>query len=145
MSSIMTHNPEHTLLLAVLQANQDALLNTDTYAAARNICDMVTWIDDGTDIRLVRKTDVTNIHNLADIPNVHLSMIVHISEQDCFVMADSAWQGPSQIAPTFGDIKLTCTGSAPPFPDVYNDFFGIVRNLSEIIRMAAITHRHQLD
>ena len=131
----MDEDLDRVLIFSVLDANRNALLNTKSYAAAQNLCDSVTWIDDGPDIRLVWKTDVSDTLNVADVPNAHLSMIVHITEDDCFIMADSAWQGPSEIAPTFADIMLTCTGSAPPFLGVYSDFFEIVNNLSQIIRM----------
>jgi hypothetical protein len=130
---MLEHNPR---LVSLLNAERVALSSLKSYAAARNLPDLVTWINDGTDTRLVFKSDLENASNLAYVRNAQLSMIVQVTEEDCWIMADSAWRGPTEVAPEFSDITLTCTGGAPPYLGLFDDFLEVVNNLEHLVRMA---------
>ena len=105
------------------------------------------WLKDGRRHRLVWKEDVAKADDLfkasiADghaplatiIPNAELSMIVTITDDDCWLMADGAWRGPSEYARAFSDIKLTCTGAAPSYSYLLQDFNAAVANIEHFMK-----------
>jgi hypothetical protein len=83
-----------------LLAEQDSILNATNWAGGLNLCEDLRWIRDGTHSRLVWKRDITKSLNLATVanrfnyaivPNAHLAMVVQLTENDFWMMADSAW------------------------------------------------------
>jgi hypothetical protein len=42
-----------------------------------------------------------------------LSAVVKITTEDFWMMSCGMWKGPSEMTPSFQDIKLTCTGGIP--------------------------------
>ena len=118
-----------------------------SYAASPQLRDLVTWTKDGRRHRLVWKEDVHRADDLykssvadghspvaANIPSAVLSAIVLITDDDCWLMADGAWRGPSDYAASFADIKLTCTGAPAPYPFLQQDFTATVANLEHFMK-----------
>jgi hypothetical protein len=128
--------PKAGQLDANMRAARDTLANTRNYCGNRGLAKLLTWIDDGSRRRLVWRDDVEDTTDLDQIPNAHLSLIVNIDDQDCWLAADGAWRGPSPEAPTFADITLSCFGGAPPVPYLVDDFEEAMGNIDDIIRMA---------
>jgi hypothetical protein len=126
---------EDQQVLAALRRERTALANRKFYAGTRNLCDSLTWIDDGSSTRLVWKADVEGINDLTRVANAHLAMIVEVTWEDCWIMADAAWRGPIDAAQSFSDIRLTCTGGPPPYEGLDMDFVDVVDNLLKIVRM----------
>jgi hypothetical protein len=91
-------------------------------------------------LNLCFKSDLENAGDLTRVRNAHLSMIVEVTEEDCWIMADSAWRGPIEAAPEFSDITLTCTGGAPPYYGLFDDFQEVVNNLEHLVRMTGDRH-----
>ena len=100
------------------------------------MCDSLTWIDDGTNTRLVWKADVESINDLTRVSNAHLAMIVEVTQEDCWITADAAWRGPIEGAQSFSDIRLTCTGGPPPYEELHTDYLDVVDNMVKIVRMS---------
>ncbi|KAJ7928014.1 hypothetical protein B0H13DRAFT_1014234 [Mycena leptocephala] len=50
------------------------------------------------------------------------SMIVSITSEDFFALPCGRWMGPTVVAPTFADAKLTFTGGVPADPRLARDF-----------------------
>ena len=133
---------------------RDALAATPSYIASAQVRDQLTWLKDGRRHRLVWKKDVARADDLykssianGDTPaattvsNAELSMIVAITDDDCWLMADAGWRGPSDYTPSLSDIKLTCTGVAPAYTYLEQDFNAALNNIEHFMKMSDGTKR----
>jgi hypothetical protein len=135
-----------------LLAERDNISNATNWAGALDLCENLSWISDGTHSRLAWKRDIASSLNLAKVanryeyaivPNAHLAMVVQLTENDFWMMADSGWRGPTDLAPAFADINLTCTAAAPPLDPtctaltvLRDDFHDIFSNMQDIVRLS---------
>ena len=126
---------------------RESLAVSPSYAASTKLRDAVTWMKDGRRNRLVWKTDVQQANDSykacvaegdepspANVPNAGLSMLVLITDDDCWLAADAGWRGPSQFAPSLANIKLTCTGAAPPYALLQQDFNVAIANIEHLMK-----------
>jgi hypothetical protein len=124
-------------IISRLQYEKNVNGNTRTYLAGLNRPDeYLTWIKDGSYERLVWKFDLAYATDTADVRNARLTMFVRITHDDFWMMSDAGWRGPTEDAPTFADITLTCTAAAPRWIGLDNDFDNALRNLKDIVRIA---------
>jgi hypothetical protein len=131
------HLVEEDELNARMRAARNAFACTRNHCAYPGLAKLLTWInDDGPRRRLVWRDDVADTTDLNQIPNAHLSLMIHIDEQDCFLAAHGGWRGPSTEAPTFADISLSFAGGPPPVTYLLDDFLEAMSNIDDIIRLA---------
>jgi hypothetical protein len=135
---------ENTRLL--LDARQVAMAQTDDfYLGTQTVRNRVTWLTDGRHKRLVATSSLANPAPDEVIPSAILSIIVHITKRNCWLMPDQTWNTQSMFAKKFSDIKLTFTGCVPgPVNSQPNlDFVITAANLTHFMDNAQIKGAQQ--
>ena len=117
-------------------ARQVAMAQTgDFYLGTQSVREGVTWLTDGRHKRLVAISSLADPSPDEVIPNAVLSVIVHITKRDCWLVPDTTWNSQSMFSKKFSDIKLTFTGCAPgPTNSQPNlDFLTAIANLTHFM------------
>ena len=64
-----------------------------------------------------------------------LSLIVHITKQDCLLTPDASWTTSSSFGRKFADIKLSFSGCALPHTELNQDFAVGLDNLMYLMHI----------
>ena len=65
---------------------------------------------------------------------VQLSAIVVLTHDDFWLSSDGGWTGPSKDAPSFFDVKISCTGGNPIQNDLHAEYINVLANIDALIQ-----------
>jgi hypothetical protein len=139
------------ILQAKLKVLRDRLFLSGSYMACPHIQNDFVWQKDGRCHRLVPKkaAELADAAYTAQVaagvdPSVEsvdlapLAIIIHVTDDDFWLMPDALWRGPTDAAKTFSGIKLTCTGVAPPYNLLIQDYKAATATIEGLMKQVEI-------
>ena len=135
---------------SILAPLRNRLLDSGLYLASASFQDTVTWYDEGRRKRLVEKAEVAAVEEryraalatdrvlpTAQPRDAISSVIVHITDEEFWLMPEGGFRGPPESVATLGDLQLSCTGRAPDVAYLRHDFEAALNNLEYVINVGA--------
>ena len=120
----------------------------DFYLGVTSVREALVWHKDGRRHRLVSKSALAEANPDDEIPCAILSLIVHITKRDCWLVPDASWSTLGSFGKKFADIKLTFHGCAPLDSQLNQEFVIGTRNLThfmDIIQTEGADHMRILS
>ena len=131
------------LLREAREAAQE--LSSDFYLGVASIRKGLTWHKEGRRHHLVSKSDLAEANPDDDVTGAVLSLIVHITKRDRWLMPDASWTTSSSFGKKFADIKLSFSGCAPPHTELNHDFAVGLDNLTYLMHIIQTEGAEQMS
>jgi hypothetical protein len=107
----------------------------DFYLGVASVRAGLTWHKDGRRHRLVSVAALQAANADDDVPCAVLSLIVHITKRDCWLVPDASWTASTSYGKKFAEIKLTFQGCAPSDSQLTQEFNIGVGNLTYFMNL----------